>query len=133
VPAVGPDDHLRALLINGRTDTGKNLSDKRTRDLVVSLIADGYETASGAMAWAVHALLIVHGAWDRRPRRCATCSATGHSVQRWAAPLHRATPATTEMTVMPARLVARATRRPAPGPDGRHLRTPARGIAVARS
>jgi cytochrome P450 len=60
-----PDDHLLAMLINGRTDAGESLCNNEIRDLVVSLIAAGYETTSGAMAWAVHALLTVPGAWDR--------------------------------------------------------------------
>lgn len=59
-----PDDHLLTALIDFRDDDGQSLSDTEIRDLVVSLIADGYETASGAMAWAVHALLTVPGAWE---------------------------------------------------------------------
>jgi cytochrome P450 len=40
------------------------LSDTEIRDQVVSLIAAGYETTSGAMAWAIYALLSTPGAWD---------------------------------------------------------------------
>jgi len=59
-----PDDHLLTALIELRPDDGEALSDNEIRDLVVSLIADGYETTSGAMAWAVYALLTVPGAWE---------------------------------------------------------------------
>ena len=40
------------------------MSDAEIRDQVVSLIAAGYETTSGAMAWAIYALLSTPGAWD---------------------------------------------------------------------
>ena len=41
-----PDDHLLTALIELRPDDGEPLSDNEIRDLVVSLIADGYETTS---------------------------------------------------------------------------------------
>lgn len=54
------DDRLLATLLSGRG----SLSDDEIRDMVVSLIADGYEVTSGAVAWAIHALLTIPGAWD---------------------------------------------------------------------
>lgn len=57
------DDRLLTALIDGRPGI-QPLSDNEIRDLVVSLIADGYETTSGALAWAIYALLTVPGAWD---------------------------------------------------------------------
>jgi cytochrome P450 len=62
--APRPDDHMLTMLINGRGDEGYALSDNEIRDSVISLITAGYETTSGAMAWATHALLTVPGAWD---------------------------------------------------------------------
>jgi cytochrome P450 len=59
-----PDDHLLTMLINGRGDEGYALSDNEIRDAVISLITAGYETTSGAMAWAIHTLLSLPGAWD---------------------------------------------------------------------
>lgn len=44
---------------------GDGLSDLEVRDQVVTLIAAGYETTSGAMAWAVFNLLRHNGTWDR--------------------------------------------------------------------
>ncbi|WP_112275798.1 cytochrome P450 [Lentzea terrae] len=41
------------------------LSDLEVRDQVVTLIAAGYETTSGAMAWAVFNLLRHNGVWER--------------------------------------------------------------------
>lgn len=41
------------------------LSDLEVRDQVVTLIAAGYETTSGAMAWAIFNLLRHNGVWER--------------------------------------------------------------------
>ncbi len=62
--APGPDDHMLTMLINGRGDEGYALSDNEIRDAVISLITAGYETTSGAMAWAIYTLLSLPGAWD---------------------------------------------------------------------
>jgi cytochrome P450 len=59
-----PDDHLLTTLIAGRPDDGQPLTPNEIRDQVVSLIAAGYETTSGALAWAIYALLTIPGAWD---------------------------------------------------------------------
>jgi cytochrome P450 len=59
-----PDDHLLATLINSRPTDGQPLTHNEIRDLIVSLITAGYETTSGALAWAIYALLNVPGAWD---------------------------------------------------------------------
>ncbi|HWT47368.1 MAG TPA: cytochrome P450 [Mycobacterium sp.] len=59
-----PDDHMLTMLINGRGDEGYALSDDEIRDSIVSLITAGYETTSGAMAWAIYTLLSLPGAWD---------------------------------------------------------------------
>ena len=61
--APRPDDHMLTMLINGRGDEDYALSDNEIRDSVISLITAGYETTSGALAWATHALLTVPGAW----------------------------------------------------------------------
>lgn len=57
------DDHVLTMLVNSRTEAGEPLSDAEVLDQVVSLIAAGYETTSGAMAWAVYALLSTPGGW----------------------------------------------------------------------
>nr|VTO95498.1 Epi-isozizaene 5-monooxygenase/(E)-beta-farnesene synthase [Mycobacterium riyadhense] len=59
-----PDDHMLAMLINGRSEDGYTLSDNEIRDSIVSLITAGYETTSGALAWAAYTLLTLPGAWD---------------------------------------------------------------------
>src|SRR6201995_1212275 len=59
-----PDDNLLKTLIRDRPDEGQPLTRNEIRDQVVSLIAAGYETTSGAIAWAIYALLNVPGAWD---------------------------------------------------------------------
>jgi cytochrome P450 len=59
-----PDDHMLTMLINGRSEEGYALSDNEIRDSVISLITAGYETTSGAMAWATYTLLTLPGAWD---------------------------------------------------------------------
>ena len=59
-----PDDHMLRMLINDRGDEGYTLSDNEIRDQIISLIAAGYETTSGALAWAIFTLLSLPGAWD---------------------------------------------------------------------
>jgi hypothetical protein len=44
---------------------GDGLSDLEVRDQIVTLIAAGYETTSGAMAWAIFNLLRHNGVWER--------------------------------------------------------------------
>ncbi len=61
--APSPDDNMLATLINGRGDEGYALSDNEIRDQVISLITAGYETTSGALAWAIYSLLTLPGAW----------------------------------------------------------------------
>ncbi|MFX0539071.1 cytochrome P450 [Ornithinimicrobium sp. Y1847] len=55
---VGPDADAGVLstLVHGRDESGSGLSDLEIRDQVVSLIAAGYETTSGAMGWLIYAL-----------------------------------------------------------------------------
>lgn len=62
--APNPDDHVLTMLINGRGEEGYALSDNEIRDSVVSLITAGYETTSGALAWAIYTLLSQPDAWD---------------------------------------------------------------------
>ncbi|MDP7735185.1 cytochrome P450 [Mycobacterium paragordonae] len=59
-----PDDHMLTTLLNGRSDEGQTLSDNEIRDQIVSMITAGFETTSGALAWAAHLLLTIPGAWD---------------------------------------------------------------------
>lgn len=59
-----PDDHLLTTLLHGRSDEGQTLSDNEIRDQIVSMITAGFETTSGALAWAAYLLLTVPGAWD---------------------------------------------------------------------
>jgi cytochrome P450 len=59
-----PDDHMLTMLIKGRGEDGYALNDLEIRDAIISLITAGYETTSGAMAWAIHSLLTVPNAWD---------------------------------------------------------------------
>ncbi|MEZ0352432.1 cytochrome P450 [Mycobacterium sp. pR1184] len=59
-----PDDHMLTMLINGRGDEGYALSNNEIRDSIISLITAGYETTSGALAWAIYTLLTLPGAWD---------------------------------------------------------------------
>ncbi len=58
------DDHMLTMLINGRGEEGYELSDNEIRDAIISLITAGYETTSGALAWAVYTLLTLPGAWE---------------------------------------------------------------------
>ena len=62
--APNPDDHMLTMLINGRGEEDYALSDNEIRDSVVSLITAGYETTSGALAWAIYTLLSQPDAWD---------------------------------------------------------------------
>jgi cytochrome P450 len=62
--APRPDDHMLTMLINGRGDEDYALSDNEIRDSIISLITAGYETTSGALAWATYTLLTLPGAWD---------------------------------------------------------------------
>jgi cytochrome P450 len=55
------DDHVLASLVREKD----GLSDLEVRDQVVTLIAAGYETTSGAMAWAIFNLLRHNGVWER--------------------------------------------------------------------
>ncbi|KAA1244813.1 cytochrome P450 [Mycobacterium simiae] len=57
----GPDDRLLNTLVN-------ELTVNEIRDAIVSLIAAGYETTSGALAWATYTLLTLPGAWDTATR-----------------------------------------------------------------
>lgn len=50
------DTAVLRTLVHGRDDSGQGLSDAEVRDQVVSLIAAGYETTSGAMAWLLYGL-----------------------------------------------------------------------------
>ena len=63
-PAAG-DDILAMLLSTVDEDGSPGLSDAEIRDQVVSLIAAGYHTTSGALGWAVRALLHEPGVWDK--------------------------------------------------------------------
>jgi cytochrome P450 len=63
--APRPDDNMMTMLIDGRGDEGYALSDNEIRDSIISLITAGYETTSGALAWAIYALLTLPGAWER--------------------------------------------------------------------
>jgi cytochrome P450 len=63
-PGAG-DDILAMLLSTVDDDGGPGLSDEEIRDQVVSLIAAGYHTTSGATAWALRALLLEPGVWDK--------------------------------------------------------------------
>ncbi len=57
--------HVLTTFVNSRTEAGEPLSDNEIRDQVVSLIAAGYETTSGAVAWAIYAMLSTPGVWER--------------------------------------------------------------------
>jgi cytochrome P450 len=72
-----PDDHLLTALITGRPDDGQPLTPNEIRDLVVSLIVAGYETTSGALAWAIYALLNVPGGWANAAAEVARILGTG--------------------------------------------------------
>lgn len=58
------DDHMLSALISGRSEQGDTLSTNEIRDQIVSIITAGYETTSGALAWALYTLLTLPGAWD---------------------------------------------------------------------
>lgn len=59
------DDILAMLLAAKDEDGGPGLSDQEIRDQVVSLIAAGYDTTSGALGWAVRALLVEPAVWEK--------------------------------------------------------------------
>ncbi|WP_155771932.1 cytochrome P450 [Mycobacterium asiaticum] len=59
-----PDDHMLTVLLSGRSDEGQILQDNEIRDQIVSMITAGFETTSGALAWAAYTLLTLPGAWD---------------------------------------------------------------------
>ncbi len=63
--APRPDDHMMTMLIDGRGEEGYALSNNEIRDSIISLITAGYETTSGALAWAIYTLLTLPGAWDK--------------------------------------------------------------------
>ena len=63
-PGAG-DDILAMLLSTVDEDGSPGLTDEEIRDQVVSLIAAGYHTTSGAMGWALRALLHEPGVWDK--------------------------------------------------------------------
>ena len=63
-PAAG-DDILSMLLSVVDDDGGAGLSDHEVRDQVVSLIAAGYHTTSGALGSAMRSLLSVPGVWGK--------------------------------------------------------------------
>jgi cytochrome P450 len=63
-PGAG-DDILAMLLSTVDEDGQPGLSDEEIRDQVVSLIAAGYHTTSGALAWAVQALIAEPNIWDK--------------------------------------------------------------------
>jgi Cytochrome P450 len=67
-----PDDHLLAMLINGRGEGGYALNDNEIRDSIVSLITAGYDTTSGALAWAIHTPAVAGGRVGHRPRGSAS-------------------------------------------------------------
>ena len=59
--------HVLATLVRAR-DEDDQLSDLEIRDQVVSLIAAGYATTSGALGWAVLSMLAWPGVWDHARR-----------------------------------------------------------------
>jgi cytochrome P450 len=63
-PGAG-GDILAMLLSTVDEDGSPGLSDGEIRDQVVSLIAAGYHTTSGALAWSLRALLHEPGVWDK--------------------------------------------------------------------
>lgn len=50
------DNPALAMLVNGTDGSGSGLTDLEVRDQIVSLIAAGYETTSGAMGWRLYGL-----------------------------------------------------------------------------
>jgi cytochrome P450 len=59
------DDILAMLLSTVDEDGAPGLTDGEIRDQVVSLIAAGYHTTSGALGWALRALLHEPGVWEK--------------------------------------------------------------------
>jgi cytochrome P450 len=64
-PSSDSHGHLMNALVHGSGEAEDAMSDLEIRDQVVSLIAAGSEPTSGALAWAVYALLSTPGLWDR--------------------------------------------------------------------
>jgi cytochrome P450 len=74
----GDGDDILAMLLSTVDDEGQpGLSDQEIRDQVVSLIAAGYHTTSGALAWAVQALLAEPGVWDKAKAEVGEVVGTG--------------------------------------------------------
>lgn len=73
----GERDLLDVLLAAMDSEGGPALDDREVRDQVVSLIAAGYDTTSGAAGWAIHELLTNPGAWDRAADEVAAVVGTG--------------------------------------------------------
>lgn len=59
------DDILAMLLSTLDEDGSPGLTDEEIRDQVVSLIAAGYHTTSGALGWLLQAALAEPGVWDK--------------------------------------------------------------------
>ena len=59
------NDILAMLLSTVDDDGAPGLTDQEIRDQVVSLIAAGYHTTSGALGWLVRAVLHEPGVWDK--------------------------------------------------------------------
>ena len=56
------------------------LSDNEIRDSIISLITAGYETTSGALAWAIYTLLSCRARGRTPPTKSVACSVTGRRV-----------------------------------------------------
>lgn len=64
--AADTGDDILAMLLSVVDDEGDPaLTGQEIRDQVVSLIAAGYDTTSGAIAWALRAMLDEPGVWDK--------------------------------------------------------------------
>ena len=72
-----PDDRLLTTLITSRPDDGQPLNHNEIRDQIVSMITAGYETTSGALAWAIYALLNVPDAWNKAAAEAGQVLGTG--------------------------------------------------------
>lgn len=69
-------DLLDTLLAATDVAGGPALDNREVRDQVVSLIAAGYDTTSGAAGWAVHELLTNPGEWERAADEVASVVGT---------------------------------------------------------
>ena len=120
-----PDDRLLTTLITSRPDDGQPLNHNEIRDQIVSMITAGYETTSGALAWAIYALLNVPDAWDKAAAEAGQVLGTGPPTR-----IPRPAAGTTHhngLTMFNARrsrwqVPAPNYRRPAFRPPGRTLR-----------